>query len=94
MCVHRPGKLLKFDIGPGGIQLHDGQPTGADLKFVGGANQRRGRADVCSKVVYDLNIKTASEAVWRLTLWHCVTVKGAWGPAVAHIRPSCQIIKS
>lgn len=48
----RPGKLLRFEIGPGGIQMQDGQPTGADLKFVGAANQRRGRADACSKVLF------------------------------------------
>ncbi len=46
----RPGKLLRFDIGPGGLQMQHGQPTGADLKFTGVANQRRGRADVYSKV--------------------------------------------
>ena len=32
------------------MQLHNGQTVGADLKFTGVANQRRGRADVCSKV--------------------------------------------
>ncbi|DBA86304.1 TPA: hypothetical protein ACH3X2_005543 [Trebouxia sp. C0005] len=48
----RPGKLLRFDIGPGGLQMQHGQPTGADLKFTGVANQRRGRADVYSKVDY------------------------------------------
>ncbi|KAL3143993.1 hypothetical protein ABBQ32_003801 [Trebouxia sp. C0010 RCD-2024] len=48
----RPGKLLRFEIGPGGIQMHDGQPLGADLKYVGVANQRRGRADACSKVLF------------------------------------------
>ena len=46
----RPGKLLKFDIGDRGIQLQDGQPVGADLRYTGLANQRRGRADSCSKV--------------------------------------------
>ncbi len=30
--------------------MQDGQPSGADLKFTGVANQRRGRADVYSKV--------------------------------------------
>ena len=47
----RPGKLLRFDIGPGGLQIQHGQPLGADLKFTGVANQRRGRADVYSKVL-------------------------------------------
>lgn len=46
----RPGRLLKFDIGSGGIQVQGGQPTGADLQYSGLANQRRGRADSCSKV--------------------------------------------
>ena len=50
-CLYcRPGKLLRFDVGPGGLQTQHGQPTGADLKFTGVANQRRGRADVYSKV--------------------------------------------
>ena len=51
-CLYcRPGKLLRFDIGPGGLPTQHGQPTGADLKFTGVANQRRGRADVYSKVL-------------------------------------------
>ncbi len=51
-CLYcRPGKLLRFDIGPGGLQMQHGQPSGADLKFTGVANQRRGRADVYSKVL-------------------------------------------
>ncbi|PSC69269.1 snurportin-1 [Micractinium conductrix] len=48
----RPGKLLKFNIGPGGIVFQDGQPVGADLHFAGPANQRRGRADSASKILF------------------------------------------
>ena len=80
----RPGKLLKFDIGQGGIQMHDGHPIGADLKFVGAANQRRGRADTCSKVIIMVNeniimvnekqLKSVA-GLW-LCEWHCVTVSG------------------
>ena len=46
----RPGRLLRCSVGARGIQLVDGEPTGADLKYEGLANQRRGRADVISKV--------------------------------------------
>lgn len=37
----------------------DGHPIGADLKFVGAANQRRGRADVCSKVFTTVDLRPA-----------------------------------
>ena len=40
--------------------MHDGHPVGADLKFVGAANQRRGRADVCSKVIVVVELNTNS----------------------------------
>ncbi|KAL4439876.1 hypothetical protein ABPG75_002877 [Micractinium tetrahymenae] len=54
----RPGKLLKFVIGPGGITFQDGQPTGADLHFAGPANQRRGRADSISKIIFQFLART------------------------------------
>eukprot|EP00891_Asterochloris_glomerata_P005970 jgi/Astpho2/5970/fgenesh1_pm.00080_%23_39_t len=48
----RPGRLLRCSVGARGIQLVDGEPTGADLKYEGLANQRRGRADVISKILF------------------------------------------
>lgn len=70
-CVNcRPGKLLRFEIGPGGIQMHDGQPIGADLKYVGAANQRRGRADACSKVVLNSFVSQALQRPSALYLKH------------------------
>ena len=54
LCYHRPGQLLRFTIGEGGLQLNCGRLTSADLTFVGMANQRRGHADTCSKVACHL----------------------------------------
>ncbi|KAI7835612.1 hypothetical protein COHA_010489 [Chlorella ohadii] len=54
----RPGKLLKFAIGPAGISFQDGQPVGADLHFAGPANQRRGRADSASKILFQHAART------------------------------------
>ncbi len=34
----------------GGLMFHQGRPCGADLKYIGPGNQRRGRADQFSKV--------------------------------------------
>lgn len=47
----RPGKLLRFSIHEGGIQLKDGEPQHVDLCFEGIANQRRGRVDLWTKVL-------------------------------------------
>jgi hypothetical protein len=33
-----------------GLMFHEGRPCGADLKYIGPGNQRRGRADQFSKV--------------------------------------------
>lgn len=46
---HRPGQLMKFTVGPGGIQLRDGYPVGADLQFQGFMKADR-HADFWSKV--------------------------------------------
>eukprot|EP00955_Chlamydomonas_euryale_P082025 363662-Chlamydomonas_euryale.AAC.25 len=46
----RPGRLLRFAVGDGGLIFHEGKPAGADLKYLGPGNQRRGRADQFSKV--------------------------------------------
>jgi len=50
----RPGRLLRFSIHDGGLMFNpkDGSPTGADLAYEGPANQRRGRADLLSKIVF------------------------------------------
>jgi snurportin-1 len=48
----RPGRLLRFGLGPGGLRFEGGSPAGADLKYGGPANQRRGRADIYSKVLF------------------------------------------
>ena len=53
---HRPGQLLQFTIGEGGLQLDCGRLISADLTFVGMANQRRGHADTCSKVACCLSL--------------------------------------
>ncbi len=47
----RPGRLLRFSIQQGGMMFGpDGRPAGADLKYEGPGNERRGRADAYSKV--------------------------------------------
>ncbi|WIA09803.1 hypothetical protein OEZ85_009178 [Tetradesmus obliquus] len=49
----RPGRLLRFSIRAGGLLFNaDGSPAGADLAYEGPANQRRGRADVYTKVLF------------------------------------------
>uniref|UniRef100_A0A1D1ZPW4 Snurportin-1 n=1 Tax=Auxenochlorella protothecoides TaxID=3075 RepID=A0A1D1ZPW4_AUXPR len=47
-----PGTLLRFELGPGGFTLLDGCPVGADLRLLGVAGARRGRADTLSKVLF------------------------------------------
>eukprot|EP00775_Hariotina_reticulata_P010599 gene10599-10756_t len=50
----RAGRLLRFSIQEGGLMFNpkDGSPAGADLAYEGPANQRRGRADLMSKIVF------------------------------------------
>ncbi|KAK9915988.1 hypothetical protein WJX75_007001 [Coccomyxa subellipsoidea] len=48
----RHGRLLRFTVREGGLILRDGELVSADLRFEGLANQRRGRADLCSKIVF------------------------------------------
>ena len=46
----RPGRLLRFSVLEGGLQLGpDGCPLSADLHYEGPANPRRGKADTLSK---------------------------------------------
>ncbi|CAI5497731.1 unnamed protein product [Closterium sp. Naga37s-1] len=53
----RPNKLLRFAIGPGGLHLEEGRVGGADLLFQGTANQRRGGADSCSKILFQYSAR-------------------------------------
>ncbi|GFR46702.1 hypothetical protein Agub_g8321 [Astrephomene gubernaculifera] len=55
----RPGRLLRFSIRQGGITFHEGRPVGADLHYEGPANQRRGRADTFSKILFQRMARTA-----------------------------------
>jgi snurportin-1 len=49
----RPGRLLRFSLATGGLVLSpEGRPAGADLSYIGPANQRRGRADVMHKILF------------------------------------------
>jgi snurportin-1 len=49
----RPGRLLRFSLATGGLALTpEGRPAGADLSYIGPANQRRGRADVMHKILF------------------------------------------
>jgi snurportin-1 len=50
----RAGRLLRFSLGARGVLFgpDDGRPYGADLRYEGPANARRGRADAFSKVLF------------------------------------------
>eukprot|EP00878_Enallax_costatus_P019259 GHUV01020315.1.p1 GENE.GHUV01020315.1~~GHUV01020315.1.p1 ORF type:complete len:152 (+),score=36.50 GHUV01020315.1:257-712(+) len=49
----RAGRLLRFSIREDGMLFNmDGSPAGADLAYEGPANQRRGRADLISKIMF------------------------------------------
>ena len=55
-----PGTLLRFELGPQGFALApDGKPSGADLRLLGAAGSRRGRADALSKVLFQHAARTA-----------------------------------
>ncbi|KAG1677386.1 hypothetical protein FOA52_010766 [Chlamydomonas sp. UWO 241] len=53
----RPGRLLRFTLGDGGLTFHEGRPAGADLRYEGPGNQRRGRADTFSKIMFQYNAR-------------------------------------
>jgi snurportin-1 len=57
----RPGRLLRFSLRGAGLLFNprDGAPAGADLAYEGPANQRRGRADSLSKVVFQWQARRA-----------------------------------
>jgi len=54
----RPGRLLRFSLQMGGLRFEGGRPAGADLKYEGPANQRRGRANVFSKVLFQAQARS------------------------------------
>ncbi|KXZ49130.1 hypothetical protein GPECTOR_23g59 [Gonium pectorale] len=54
-----PGRLLRFSIRQGGITFHEGRPAGADLHYEGPGQQRRGRADAFSKILFQRMARTA-----------------------------------
>lgn len=47
-CARREGYLVKYAVGPGGIQMAEGRPVSADLAIEGPA-ARRGDADTLNK---------------------------------------------
>ena len=49
------------------MQFKDGEPVGADLHFEGAANQRRGRADACSKVSRSHERATRMRMLYEVT---------------------------
>jgi snurportin-1 len=63
----RPGRLLRFRLGPGGVAAGpDGAPVGADLEYEGAANQRRGRADSLSRILFQRAAREAPIALEAL----------------------------
>ena len=62
----KPGRLLRFSIREGGIALHEGRPVGAALHYEGAANQRRGRADHFSKIMFQHNARRQALTFERL----------------------------
>jgi snurportin-1 len=79
----KPGMLLKCILGDGGIQFSSNlkfgidasnkeqqqevHPVGADLKFIGVANQRRGRADTLSKILFQMMARRQPIQIEMLT---------------------------
>jgi snurportin-1 len=63
----RAGRLLRFRLGPGGVVAGpDGAPVGADLEYEGAANQRRGRADPLSRILFQRAAREAPIALEAL----------------------------
>eukprot|EP00850_Spirogloea_muscicola_P012292 SM000079S22410 [mRNA] locus=s79:78003:79786:- [translate_table: standard] len=48
----RSGTLLRFAIGEEGLSIVDGQPVAHDIVYQGLANQRRGGAHSCTKILF------------------------------------------
>lgn len=74
----KPGRLLRFSIREGGIQFHEGRPVGAALHYEGPANQRRGRCDLLSKILFQYSARRES-----LTIEQLMNVVQQGGVAVA-----------
>ncbi|GIL69574.1 hypothetical protein Vretifemale_497 [Volvox reticuliferus] len=75
----KPGRLLRFSIREGGIIFHEGRPAGADLHYEGPANQRRGRADSFSKVLFQRLARTAPITVSMLAAAVTASERSAGG---------------
>lgn len=69
-----PGKLIRFAIGPGGIQFApDGVPAGADLRLLRLLNSRRARADAFSRILFQRHVRDGR----HVTLQHLVHAAAA-----------------
>ena len=77
----RPGRLLRFALGPGGVTFRGGQAVGADLRYEGPANQRRGRADSLSKILFQHLCRTAPIGLPALLAAAEASEGGAEAPA-------------
>jgi snurportin-1 len=75
------GRLLRFTIRADGITFHEGRPAGADLHYEGPANQRKGRADLISKVMFQYNARRQPVAVQELLEVAAAGAAGAGGMA-------------
>mmetsp|Transcript_2514 Transcript_2514/g.6563 ORF Transcript_2514/g.6563 Transcript_2514/m.6563 type:complete len:409 (+) Transcript_2514:140-1366(+) len=62
------GSKLRFSIRDGGIQFCDGQAVGADLRFEGLSNPRRGRVDFISKILFQYFARRDPLTFEKLTL--------------------------
>ena len=73
----RPGRLLRFSLLAGGFTFSaQGVPAGAELRYEGPANQRRGKADQLHKVLFQYHARRGGMAFEQLTA-AAVGVEGA-----------------
>lgn len=73
----RPGRLLRFSLLDGGLRFdRAGRPAGADLRYEGPANARRGRADAVSKVMFQA-LARAGDALTLAALQAAATGGGS-----------------
>lgn len=81
----RPGRLLRFSLrGQGLLFSPDGSPAGADMAYEGPTNQRRGRADLISKVLFQWQARRGP-----VTLQALVTAAaGGGGDTAAAAQPA------
>jgi len=65
----RPGMLLRFALGAGGVALGpDGMPTGADLEWLGVDTRRRGGAHPFSRIVSQWQLRTHQAILFEALL--------------------------